>query len=135
MGSLNNLIHQKAWESANGEPFTSKQDAARLSKDGYKGLIEAITKELELVVTELEAGRNPYLANGGTTIVAYRSPLDGRLLGSRMKIPKGLDPQKRYKLTIWNTSSSRMSGGAMRPRWVRGGGHGVPGECDRRGDL
>ena len=54
-----------------------------------------------------------------------------------MNIPRGLDPQKRYKLTIWNASSARMSGGAMRPRWIRGSRQGWTGHvisaaiCDR----
>ncbi len=119
LASLRNYLNPKAWEAANGRPFLSKATLARLGKTGLPRRVKALMDELDIVVPALEAGRNPYIKHAGSTLVAYRSPLDGRLLAMRVTIPVRYDPGKRYKLRIENSSSGGWSGGQMKPSWVR----------------
>ncbi len=116
---LRNFIDPAPWEAANGQPLIAPADDQRYAKVGRISFVKGIASELDKILPELEAGRNPYVKYSGSTLVAYRSSLDGRLLAVRMAIPAGYDPAKSYGLKYQNSSSSGVTGNAQRPLYIR----------------
>jgi hypothetical protein len=120
--SLRNFLDPAPWEAANGQPLISPADDERYGKGGRIVFVKRIFDELDKIVPELEAGRNPCVKYPGHTLIAYRSPLDGRLLAMRVTIPARLDPEKTSALNYCNSSSGGATGNVQRPLYVREGG-------------
>ncbi len=121
LGCLRNYLNPRAWEAVNGRAFVAKSNLKRVGKTGFDKVVRSFVAELDMLMPEIEAGRNPYRKHSGNTLVAYRSALDGRLLAMRVIIPAGYDPKKKYALDISNSSSGGATGGQMRPKWLRVG--------------
>ena len=126
--SLRNYLDPAVWEAVNGQPLLSPEQEKPYGAEGRSIPVKAILAELEIVVSELEAGRNPYVKNTGTTLIAYRSPLDGRLLAMRVTVPDGFDPAKAYAVNYCNSSSGGVTGNCQRPLSVRWSGKGPKGD-------
>ncbi|MFB3891296.1 MAG: hypothetical protein ACE15C_04650 [Phycisphaerae bacterium] len=127
--SLRNFLDPGPWEAANGQPLVDPDSEKRIAaKDGRAQFVKNILAELEIVLSELEAGRNPYVKHTGCTLIAYRSPLDGRLLAMRVTIPDGFDPARTYALNYSNSSSGGATGNVQRPLSVRWPGKGPKGD-------
>ena len=119
LGCLRIVLNQQAWEAAHAQPFISEARLKRIGEAGFVKNVKAYMAELDKLVPEIEAGRNPYVKHPGNTIIAYRSALDGRLLGMRVSVPSNYDPKKGYALRIANSSWGGASGGQMRPLYLR----------------